>query len=278
MYSYYIAFGDSFVSGIGASRLRQGDKCGISDLAWPVLVDEALGHQPFAFAACSGATTRDVIGNGPLVENGTQAGPQIDLLPSPEQLESALITIAIGGNDAKLDDRLRRCLQLSSPNGLPSAGTLPPECLDMDQVLGEADEIIRESLGDNLDQTFKALRDAAPTATILAVGYPHIFDTVNPACELMLTGRLLTRSQREKVNQIVDAVNEQIKQSAKNAMIDSVTDKVVAAFRGHEACATDEWIVSPDTALATLNFGVTHPNDRGYRVYADAVLSALRGL
>ena len=261
--SHYIAFGDSFVSGIGASDVTW-EPCGTSPAAWPYGVQAELGIPDLIFAACSGATTEDIGGTGRL-----QMQSQMSQLPSPEALDSALITIAIGGNDLKLDDRLKNCFQ----GGLSSS--LPGSCEDLEQLLDTAEEVTNDALAPSLEYTFRVLRAAAPNATIAAVGYPHVVDASGAYCDLTVTGLLINRANRQKLNDLIDAVNAQIKAAAAKAGIVSIVDEVVEAFEGHEACSRSEWIVSADTFLRTGNFGISHPNDVGYRVYADAVVSGL---
>lgn len=264
----YIAFGDSFVSGVGASDV-QWEPCGTSRAAWPYRVQEGLQIPELVFAACSGATTQDVLGTGRL-----QMAAQLSQLPAAGELDSALITITIGGNDIKLDERLAKCLNGSQPSS--SLGSLSGACGDLKELLDTATTVVNDALAPSLDETFKTLREAAPNATIVAVGYPHLVDANGPMCDATLTGKLIDRGNRGRMNELADAINAQIAASAARAGIASVTDDVVAAFAGHEACSADEWIVSPDATLRTGNLGVAHPNETGHQVYANAVIAALR--
>jgi len=267
-FSCYVALGDSFVSGVGASVV--GGPCGASWAAWPFGVQAGLGNLPITFAACSGATTQDVV----TAMGGLRMRPQMSMLPPPEHLGSALITIAIGGNDIKLEQSVRKCFQGAS--SLSSSLSLAQSaCWDLEQLLNNLTEVVNGALAPSLDYTFRALRAAAPSATIVAIGYPHVVDTSSPNCDRTATGYLLNLSKRQRLNQLVDALNAQIKTAAANAGIASIIDPIVAAFQGHEACSADEWIVSADALLRTGNFGVGHPNDAGYRAYANAVLRAL---
>jgi lysophospholipase L1-like esterase len=271
-FTRYIAFGDSFVAGVGASNVTW-QPCGTSPQAWPKLVHKQLGiSTPIIFPACSGATTQDVVATG-----GLKMASQMSQLPPPEQLDSALITIAIGGNDVKLDERIKKCMDSSSSKNVSSSLTTSG-CADLVQLLNNAGDVIDEALAPSLDYTFRALRAAAPNATIVAVGYPHLAvykDPANAACDKTLTGFALNRANRLKLAQLVDAMNNQIKVAAANAGIQAIVDEVVTEFDGHEACSGSEWIVGADAALKTLNRGVAHPNDAGHRGYATAVLNGL---
>ncbi|MET0388869.1 MAG: SGNH/GDSL hydrolase family protein [Polyangiales bacterium] len=272
-FTRYIAFGDSFVSGVGALDV-DWNNCGTSPWAWPhgVRAGLQIPESNFTFKACSGAKTPDVLSMAELGLPG-----QISFLPPPEQSDpSTLITIAIGGNDVKLDERVRNCfLGSSSSSGpsVPSAPSAPPAaaCADLQTLLNNIDAVINDTVATNLATTFGALRNAAPYSTIVAIGYPHLI-AAEPACNGTWTGAALDSVSRQKLNYLVDAMNYQIKVAASNAGIYYIVDEVVSAFAGHEACAADPWIVSADEALRTRNWGVGHPNENGYKAYADALL------
>jgi|GEM_PF-5040221 len=88
-YSSYIAFGDSYSSGVGATTWKAGDLCIRSDSAWTALVDGSIGNPPFAHAACSGATAQDILAQGPKYEQQGRIS-QVALLPPADQLKGAL--------------------------------------------------------------------------------------------------------------------------------------------------------------------------------------------
>ena len=261
LFDTYVAFGDSFVSGVGATgvpKLAKGQECGLSPIAWPHGVRSRLMIPKIVFAACSGANTQDVIAS------------QMSLMPPADQLNNALITITIGGNDLRLDERVSKCFSGSLANP-PQEGA----CGDLEQLLNNIDAAINDSLASRLYNAYQLLRAAAPNATILAVGYPHLVDAVNETCDQTWTGWVINRANREKMNYLADAINAQIEKAATAAGIYYLTTPVVDYFRGHEACSgVDEWIVSADAALQTGNFGIGHPNDNGYPAYADVVAAA----
>lgn len=263
LFTHYAAFGDSFVSGVGTTGVVVDAKnpCGTGPLAWPYGVREYLGIQSMTFAACSGATTRHVVG----------AGGQMSKLPPADQLNNALITMMVGGNDIRLDERLQKCFQ-----GSTKSAPDPSACGDLDQLLNNIGAVIQDSLGRTLEETYRTVRAAAPNAAIVAVGYPHLVDATNDTCDQTWTGYVLDRARRQKLNDLADALNGQIARAASNAGIYWITDEIVEKFRGHEACSgADEWIVSPDEVLRTRNLvSLSHPNDRGYPAIAEVVASA----
>jgi lysophospholipase L1-like esterase len=267
-YSQYIAFGDSFTSGFGLSLPTKANPCARSQRAWPPQVNNLLKiGNPLVFAACSGATTRDVLGDGPLVGMGKpQAEPQIALLPPPEQLHSALITIQIGGNDIKLDDSIQQCVDglnalkkaANLTDSLTALSLLSPDCANLDWLLTNFSSIVDTSLKSSLDETFRALRKAAPNATIVAVGYPHLVDATSACTGLW---KSVPASYRQRMNDLGDAINAKIASAAADAGIRSITSDVVTAFAGREAC-------SPREMISSLNM---HPNAAGQTTYAQLV-------
>ena len=266
-YSQYIAFGDSFTSGYGLVYPSTTDPCARSESAWPPLVNTLLKiGSPLVFAACSGAWTEDIVGDGPLVVLGIQAEPQIALLPPPEQLHSALITIQIGGNDIRLNDDIQQCVDglkalnmaTNLTDSLTALSLLSPDCVSLDWLLTNFEAVVDTTLKSSLDKTFRALRKAAPIATIVAVGYPHLVDATSACTGLW---KCVPVSYRQRLNDLADAINAKIASAAKDAGIRSITSGVVTAFAGREAC-------SPQEMIGSISM---HPNAEGHKTYAQLV-------
>jgi lysophospholipase L1-like esterase len=270
-YSYYVAFGDSYSSGVGATTTNAGDPCVRSQSAWTVRVEADIGNPPFVHAACSGATTQDILAQGP--KFAEQGGSQIAFLPPADQLNGALITIQVGGNDIRHESE---CLMGIKQEG-GTHGPIPPACSDVEYAYNNATETVA-ALAADLDYLYQNLHAMAPNATIVAVGYPHLVSTTNAGCEQTSVGAVLNLDLRQKFNAIVDAGNAQIKATAGNLGIAAITDEIAAAFEGHEACSTDEWIVSPEQlqSLAPSELErIGHPNDVGHQALAEVVLTYL---
>jgi lysophospholipase L1-like esterase len=254
-YSTYIALGDSFSSANGVEN--EGPVCMRGDGAWPHLLNPKLPLQdPSQLAvleACSGATTVGILG----VEQGMP--PQINKVTSiaPATLASALITITIGGNDIDVSGELRNCLQTNCTKKEAS-------------ILAKIDQIRMK-----LFNTYDALRKAAPKATIVAVGYPHLVAatattscTDDPTAEIEL-------AERAMIRRTIDAMNETIKAAAADAKIYAIVDEIVAAFEGREACAGTGADLIHKVEDAALLFGVFHQNAAGNEAYSEAVLRGL---
>src|ERR1700761_7052148 len=98
----YVALGDSYSSGVGAGSTS--GSCGQSPNAYPALWAAASPAASFTSAACSGATTADVISG------------QLSSLSA----STTLVSITIGGNDAGFSSVLETCV-LGSTSGCEKA-------------------------------------------------------------------------------------------------------------------------------------------------------------
>jgi lysophospholipase L1-like esterase len=136
-------------------------------------------------AACSGATTEQVL--GPDLKNNQP--PQISVLQSAADRNS-LITVTIGGNDANVLTEFLACLD----------GDCSGEGLRLKAFI-DTDVYPR------LVNTFTELRAAAPDAVILAVGYPHLVAPEDSAaCDATELGKqtpLVQRSQEQREGRAV---------------------------------------------------------------------------
>lgn len=207
----YVALGDSYSSGVGAGNYdsASGD-CKRTTRAYPALWAAAHAPQSFAFTACSGARTGDVLSGqlGPL-NSGTD-----------------LVSITIGGNDAGFSDVMTTCV-------LQSEST----CVNR---VNQAKAYVDSTLPGQLDRVYDAIRGRAPSAKVVVLGYPRFYK-LNGSC---VAG--LTEGERTAINGASDYLNAAI---AKRAADHGFTfASVVGAFTGHEICSGDAWLHSVNWA------------------------------
>jgi lysophospholipase L1-like esterase len=232
----YVALGDSYSSGVGTGVYdpASGD-CARSPLSYPALWT-AEHHPPrFGFAACSGATTDDVLAS------------QIPAL----QVETDLVTITIGGNDAGFAPVLETCTFAQSDN----------TCIG---AVDAAEAYVRTVLPGRLTRTYTTIRRAAPRARVVVLGYPRLFDLA-PSCSDPLVPNL---TRRRKLNEGSDVLNTIIQKMVSQQPGFSFAD-VRGQFGGHGVCAADPWINGPSVPSSIRPY---HPNQTGYREgYLDAL-------
>ncbi|MEU3726106.1 SGNH/GDSL hydrolase family protein [Streptomyces sp. NPDC031705] len=203
----YVALGDSYSSGVGAGNYDgSSGSCKRTTRAYPALWAAAHSPQTFAFTACSGARTGDVLANqlGPL-NSGTD-----------------LVSITVGGNDAGFSDVMTTCV-------LQSEST----CVSR---VNEAKRYVDSTLPGQLDQVYDAIRGRAPAARVVVLGYPRFYK-LNGTC---VAG--LTEGERSAINGAADYLNAAIAKRA--ADHGYAFASVVGAFTGHEICSGSAWLHS----------------------------------
>ncbi|MER7989156.1 SGNH/GDSL hydrolase family protein [Streptomyces noursei] len=212
----YVALGDSYSAGVGAGSYDSGSgACKRSTRAYPALWAAAHSPSSFSFAACSGARTGDVVSG------------QLGALGSA----TSLVSITIGGNDAGFADTMTTC-------------ALQGESACLARV-SQARTYITNTLPDKLDTVYAAIANKAPSAHVVALGYPHFYK-LNGVC---VGG--LTEKSRTAINAAADDINGVIAKRAADhgfAFAD-----VNSTFAGHELCSGSPWLHS-----------VTYPVDESY--------------
>ncbi|MFD5881130.1 SGNH/GDSL hydrolase family protein [Streptomyces yangpuensis] len=203
----YVALGDSYSSGLGAGNYDgTSGNCKRTTRAYPALWAAAHSPQTFAFTACSGARTGDVLSGqlGPL-NSGTD-----------------LVSITIGGNDAGFSDVMTTCV-------LQSEST----CVSR---VNQAKAYVDSTLPAQLDQVYNAIDSRAPAARVVVLGYPRFYK-LNGTCTAGLT-----EDERAAINGAADHLNAAIAKRAANHGFAFAS--VAGTFTGHEICSGSPWLHS----------------------------------
>jgi lysophospholipase L1-like esterase len=224
----YVALGDSYSSGVGTGVYEPASgACARSPLSYPSLWAAEDHPASFAFAACSGATTADV-----LASQISAVGAATDL-----------VTITIGGNDAGFSPVLQTC-------------TVAPRDSACLPAVDAAEVFELFVLPARLARTYAAVRGAAPHARVVVLGYPRLFD-LTPSCDDQQVPSL---ARRRKLNEGADVLNTVIG-TASTLYGLSFTD-VRDRFAGHGLCSAKPWVNGPSVPPSV---GPYHPNQTGYR-------------
>ncbi len=220
----YVALGDSYSSGVGAGDyLSSSGSCDRSADAYPEQWAAANSPTTFTSVACSGATTADVLSS------------QVSALSA----STTLVSITIGGNDAGFSSVMETCV-------LSSTST----CLN---AIAAAETFVADQLPARLDQTLQTIRDDAPSATVIVLGYPDLYD-------LSRSGTCigLSTDDRSALNQGADDLDGAL-QAAAQANHDTFAD-VRGQFAGHEICDSGNWLHSVDIFAISSSY---HPTAAG---------------
>ncbi|QQM46102.1 SGNH/GDSL hydrolase family protein [Streptomyces liliifuscus] len=268
----YVALGDSYTAGPripGQNGKPPG--CDRSDRNYPALVADGLGlgAAKFRDVSCSGATVADL-----------SAPQSTDDGVNPAQLAAVsaatgLVTVGVGGNDIGFGSVITACVKDGVRYRMESRfedGTLNDAPCRKRYVSGGTDQVAAriDAAGGRLSAALRDIGRRAPEARVFVVGYPAILPDDGRGC-----GRATGLAPgdvsflREKERQL----NTMLRDSAKAAGAGYVDTYTPSA--GHDACADKDvrWIepLIPAAPAASM-----HPNERGERGMAQAVLRAVR--
>jgi len=224
----YVALGDSYSSGTGTETYYDdGTDCLRSPKAYGPLLAASQGR-PLTFAACSAATTSDVVNQ------------QLSSLRS----DTSLVTITIGGNDVGFVPVLTECAK-------------PSWWGDCDAAISNALAIANGQLPGRLASLYSAIRSRSPQAEVVVAGYPHIFNGEDCNALTFFSG-----TEMSKLNAAADQLDAVTRRAALAAGFRYADP--VSTFAGHAVCDDTEWI----NGLSWPIVESFHPNVAGHRGYA----------
>ncbi len=233
----YVALGDSFSSGTG-TRTYYDSTCQRSVYSYPYLVHNAHPTWTFVQAACSGAKTGDVL--------ATQAASLTST--------TNWVTYTIGGNDAGFSSVITECAQpwwSSNCNG----------------AIDTAQSYISNTLPGRLDLVNNKIKSLAPTAKVIVLDYPHLFQGED--CN---AATFFSPAEETRLNQTADMLRTQLNAAASRAGVNFVSKDVIPPFVGHAICDTTEWL----NGLSNPTGESYHPNTLGHSSgYTPVVRSVL---
>ena len=221
----YVALGDSYSSGLGAgSYISSSGSCDRSTNAYPEQWAGANSPASFVSAACAGATTADVISS------------QVSALSAG----TTLVSITIGGNDAGFSSVMETCVLKSTTT-----------CLS---AVAAARAFATTQLPARLTSTLQAIRQHAPNARIVLLGYPDLYDLSKSS-----TCIGLSTQDRTALNSGADALDSALSEAAQGSQ-NTVFADVRPQFAGHEICDSGSWLHSVDILAISSSY---HPTASG---------------
>ena len=255
-YESYVALGDSYSAAPGVPVTEQESGCARSTGNYPARV-AALLEVSYVDATCGGASTLSMV-----------EAQQTDLGPVPPQLEALsrrvdLVTLGIGANDGLFAGIFGTCLELAraSPEGTP--------CRDAMATPGGGDRL-SDTVGDlreRLDDTLREVKDRAPRADVVLVGYPQPVPA-SGTCDILP----LADGDYGYVRSLMVELGRVMEDAADAAGVIYVD--LLGPSEGHDICAGAEaWVngvvTHPDRAMGL------HPFAAEQSAVADLIVSAL---
>jgi lysophospholipase L1-like esterase len=255
----YVALGDSYVAGPGIP-LQTGTPvgCARSDHDYPSLVSGVLRPSSFSDVSCSAATTREMTRAQSVT--GGQNPPQLDALNQ----RTGLVTLSIGGNDVGFADIVRNCATTSPTQPTGAA------CQDFYTRAGH--DVLAENVANTAPKVAAVLaeiRNRAPSATVLLVGYPTILPASGPGCFPVVP---FSPGDVAYLRKIANELNAMLADQAAKAgaqYVDTAGPSV-----GHDVCQLPgtKWV---EGLVPTSPAAPMHPNELGMQHTAADVLAAL---
>jgi hypothetical protein len=233
----YTALGDSYSSGTGTrTYYSDSPSCQRSPYAYPVIDNLRLGAA-LTFVACAGARVADVQNNQLGSLNGS----------------TSYVTVSVGGNDAGFSSVISAC-----------ARPWPYTCWT---EINNANNFIRNTLPGRLSGLYTTIRGRAPSARVVVVGYPRIFN--GEECNF---GARISPGEQAELNRTADLLATTTAAAAGAAGFPFAD--VRGVFTGHAVCDDVEWINGLSNPIGESY----HPNIAGHaNGYAGLVEIALRG-
>ena len=249
-FAEYVALGDSFTAGPFIAPAINGSPttCFRSGGNYPSYLASYLKVKILKDVSCAGATSEDLYASQSK-RVGLKPDPKTDVSPQLNALTKStdLVTLGIGGNDFELFQNLI----------LASIGRK-----DIDARLAFAAQV-----QSHVEDAITAIRERAPRAEIVIVGYLRVFPETG-ACPTLP----LADSDRKQADSIERRLNVSLERAADKMKVTFIN--AYALGTGHEVCAGQDAYVngSKSTIFVAAAF---HPFRRGMDAVARETYSAL---
>ena len=257
--------GSSYASGPGVTQAADArdPRCTRSNDNYARQVARKLQLE-FEDVSCSGATTKHVL------SGWNELPPQVAALT----LDTALVTVTIGGNDVGYVGRLfagscsgsdsgeeavsAACARMRARAG--AAGSSPSTAPDADAWAGaEA----------GLSAIATEVRSRAPRARLIFVEYLNVVPggTLCVTVPLSPAAAIVARETADRLARLTKAV-------AKRYGAEVLP--MASLSKGHDACSAKPWVTGFVSGKAGGGFVPYHPNLNGMTAVADALVAKLR--
>jgi hypothetical protein len=139
------------------------------------------------------------------------------------------VSYTIGGNDAGFSSVITEC-------------AYPSWASDCNGAIDQAQAYINNTLPGRLDLVNNKIKSLSPTAKVIALDYPRLFNGTD--CN---GGTWFSSSEMTRLNQTADMLRERIRDAATRAGANFLFRDVIPPFIGHAVCdggagSSTEWI------------------------------------
>lgn len=248
----YVSLGDSYAATAAFSEVTPLDACARTHRNLGRQLAQELQPASFTDVSCAGATFADIMNPRPNGDKGSTVPAQIDAVDR----ETRLITLLAGFNSYGFGEVLVDCLKSYRPEACNEAS------------LRLSTRAARDSAESIARKVFAALRNRAPQARIIILGYMDMLDAYVPGCApaIDLAGVAGWRRWFPHVNVILE-------RAARAERMEYVEPP-----SKHGACAVEPYIQTTGRDLHAdgPDAFAYHPNQRGQTAYARKILDETR--
>ncbi len=249
-YHHYVALGDSYTAAPFVPVTDVAAGCFRSSNNYPHLLARTLRIDDLQDRSCSGAQTIDLAGSQ-RTATGTVVPPQLGAL-SPE---TDLVTVGIGANNNRLYARMATVCRKSS-----GICRLHDQQERLDRIVDELRTPLAASLAE--------IRERAPRARVLLVGYPQMLPP-RGTCPRLPGMRPMDRTTFREVNL---RLRERMRAAAADAGVEFVDFHTPSL--GHDVCSRHPWIQG---RIGSRRHGAAlHPLPAGQAALARLIARSLR--
>jgi lysophospholipase L1-like esterase len=249
-YEHYVAMGDSYTAAPYVPLTDVAHGCYRSSNNYPHLLANATHIDELQDRSCSGAQTADLTGRQRTVLN-LRVPPQVEALSK----RTDLVTLGIGANNGRLYAQIATNCRRSR--------TICRLYDRRDALRGVVDK-----LGPTLTASLDQIKDKAPNARVLLIGYPKLLPP-HGDCDRLPRMRPQDRATFRDINL---RLRLQMKQAADAAGVEFVD--FYAASLTHNVCARHPWIQG---RIGNYRLGAAlHPLPAGQAALARLIEQVLR--
>ncbi len=254
----YVALGDSYTAAPLRPIPDRDQACMRSKRNYPRLVVAELENTKLVDVSCSGASTISVTGKQGFDRSDVVRPPQLEAVTR----DTDLVTVSIGANDFRLfNSMIYECMDIrkTDPDGAP--------CREFNNR-GKRDRLERtiERIKPRVSHVIEEIRERAPMARVLLVGYPKLLpDTGTCPYRMPLAAEDYAYALE---------INTRLAEGIRDAGVSAGAEYVdlFSASEGHDICSDDPWIAGVHGAQRAMHL---HPYPSEQQAVADLILELL---
>ncbi len=248
-YHRYLALGDSYTAAPFVPFTEVAAGCYRSDNNYPHLVAAAMHIDVLEDRSCSGART-SALSDSQTTVTGKQVPPQLDGLTE----DTDLVTVGLGVNNFGL------------------YGRMASQCRKSQRICPLYDERVAfaqivDRLRPALVESLNLVRDRAPKARVLLIGYPRVLPARGDCRKLPR----MRPQDRETFRAVNLRLREEMRAAARETGVEFVD--FYSASLGHDVCSRHPWVQG---RIGSGRVGAAlHPLPAGQAALARLLVSVL---